>query len=186
MRSLSTNGKIPKVVWGFMLENTYFMEFDTSNHRVIEMAYHQRKLRQSSHYVTIRDSHLPAPARIYFGVARVHLRMPGTRYYVKRRVVWTTHSSPLLPTPPPPPPPPPPLINMAPLDLIPIDPTFITLVGNNFDWQMQYQPQELLPATEDLMSLFMKPIAQPDALHIPWPSTPPSIMPASSSIFPPS
>ncbi|KAI8366032.1 uncharacterized protein BYT42DRAFT_608644 [Radiomyces spectabilis] len=76
-----------KVIWGFMLENTYFMEFDVCNHRIIEQAYHQRRMRQTSHYITIRDSHLPAPARIYFGVAQVHLRMPGTRYYVKRRVV---------------------------------------------------------------------------------------------------
>ncbi|KAL0075463.1 hypothetical protein J3Q64DRAFT_1878031 [Phycomyces blakesleeanus] len=79
--------KNTKVVWGFMLENTYFMEFDHSNHAIIELAYRQRRSRQASHYITIRDSNLPSPARVYFGVAQVHLRMPGTRYYVKRRVL---------------------------------------------------------------------------------------------------
>lgn len=77
-----------RVIWGFMLENTYFTEFDMHNHRIIEDAYHLRKMRPTSHYIAIRDSHLPAPARVYFGVAQVHLRMPGTRYYVKRRVVY--------------------------------------------------------------------------------------------------
>lgn len=70
-----------------MLENTYFTEFDLPNHRIIEEAYQQRKTRQTSHYINIRDSHLPVQARVYFGVAQVHLRMPGTRYYVKRRIV---------------------------------------------------------------------------------------------------
>lgn len=77
----------PRVIWGFMLENTYFTEFDLPNHRIIEEAYQQRKTRQTSHYINIRDSHLPVQARVYFGVAQVHLRMPGTRYYVKRRIV---------------------------------------------------------------------------------------------------
>ncbi|ORZ02896.1 hypothetical protein BCR43DRAFT_510029 [Syncephalastrum racemosum] len=84
-----------RVIWGFMLENTYFTEFDLSNHRIIEDAYHLRKMRPTSHYITIRDSHLPAPARVYFGVAQVHLRMPGTRYYVKRRVVYIRPSAPV-------------------------------------------------------------------------------------------
>ncbi|KAI9016271.1 hypothetical protein CLU79DRAFT_837803 [Phycomyces nitens] len=90
---MPTETKNSKVVWGFMLENTYFMEFDHSNHAIIELAYRQRRLRQASHYITIRDSNLPSPARVYFGVAQVHLRMPGTRYYVKRRVVKQPQSA---------------------------------------------------------------------------------------------
>ncbi|KAI7882524.1 hypothetical protein K492DRAFT_193478 [Lichtheimia hyalospora FSU 10163] len=79
-----------RVIWGFMLENTYFTEFDLPNHHIIEEAYQQRKTRQTSHYINIQDSHLPVPARVYFGVAQVHLRMPGTRYYVKRRIIQST------------------------------------------------------------------------------------------------
>ncbi|CAO3672495.1 hypothetical protein G6F70_004357 [Rhizopus microsporus] len=73
-----------QIIWGFMLENAYFTEFDKANHAIIEKAYSQRKRKQTSHYVVIRDSHLSSPAKIYFGVEQVHLRMPGTRYYVKR------------------------------------------------------------------------------------------------------
>lgn len=93
MQTTTTHQRRPcRIIWGFLLENTYFTEFDAANHRIIEEAYRQRKLRQSSHYITIRDSHLPAPARVYFGVAQVHLRMPGTRYYVKRRTVYLSGS----------------------------------------------------------------------------------------------
>ncbi|KAI8089554.1 uncharacterized protein BX664DRAFT_314750 [Halteromyces radiatus] len=79
--------KTQSYIWGFMLENTFFMEFDESNHIVIETAYQQKKLQQTSHHILIRDSHLPCEAKIYFGVAQIHLRMPGTRYYVKRKTV---------------------------------------------------------------------------------------------------
>ncbi|KAG0741950.1 hypothetical protein G6F57_001067 [Rhizopus arrhizus] len=75
-----------QIIWGFLLENTYFTEFDESNHAIIEKAYSQRKKKQTSHYIVIRDSHLASPARIYFGVVQVHLRMPGTRYYVRRNL----------------------------------------------------------------------------------------------------
>lgn len=73
-----------QIIWGFMLENSYFTEFDKANHAIIEKAYSQRKRKQTSHYVVIHDSHLSSPAKVYFGVEQVHLRMPGTRYYVKR------------------------------------------------------------------------------------------------------
>ncbi|KAI8329208.1 hypothetical protein BC941DRAFT_476437 [Chlamydoabsidia padenii] len=73
--------------WGFMLENTLFMEFDLANHSIIENAYQQKKLKQASHHIVIHDSHLPCDAKIYFGVAQIHLRMPGTRYYVKRKSI---------------------------------------------------------------------------------------------------
>lgn len=75
-----------QIIWGFLLENTFFTEFDKSNHAIIEKAYSQRKKKQTSHYIVIQDSHLAFPARIYFGVAQVHLRMPGTRYYVRRNL----------------------------------------------------------------------------------------------------
>ncbi|CAO3631465.1 unnamed protein product [Cunninghamella echinulata] len=76
-----------KIIWGFMLENAYFVEFDIQNHIIIETAFQQKKLKQASHYIMIHDSHLPCPAKIYFGVIRIHLRMPGTRYYVKRKTI---------------------------------------------------------------------------------------------------
>ncbi|CAO3632066.1 unnamed protein product [Cunninghamella blakesleeana] len=76
-----------KIIWGFMLENAYFVEFDGPNHQIIETAYQQKKSKQASHYIIIHDSHLPCPARIYFGVIQIHLRMPGTRYYVKRKII---------------------------------------------------------------------------------------------------
>ncbi|KAI9314396.1 hypothetical protein BX666DRAFT_2052125 [Dichotomocladium elegans] len=82
-----------RVIWGFMLENTYFTEFDLSNHQIIEGAYRQRKTRQTSHYINIRDSHLPVQARVYFGVEQIHLRMPGTRYYVRRIVIASSTPS---------------------------------------------------------------------------------------------
>ncbi|SAM06581.1 hypothetical protein [Absidia glauca] len=74
--------------WGFMLENTLFMEFDIANHSIIENAYQQKKLKHASHHIVIHDSHLPSEAKIYFGVAQIHLRMPGTRYYVKRNHLY--------------------------------------------------------------------------------------------------
>ncbi|KAI8074532.1 hypothetical protein BC940DRAFT_329080 [Gongronella butleri] len=80
-----------KIVWGFMLENTYFMEFDPVNQVILESAFQEKKNKQASHFITIRDSHLPSAARVYFGVVQIHLRMPGTRYYVKRRIVVTQH-----------------------------------------------------------------------------------------------
>ncbi|KAF1806098.1 hypothetical protein V8B55DRAFT_1569021 [Mucor lusitanicus] len=78
-----------KVIWGFMLENTLFTEFQEENHAKIEAAYSQRKQRSTSYYIEVEDSNLPRPykARVYFGVARMHLRMPGTRYYVERHVI---------------------------------------------------------------------------------------------------
>ena len=78
-----------KVIWGFMLENTLFTEFEERNHAIIEAAYKQRKRKQGSHYIHIVDANLPKPgkAKVYFGVVQNHLRMPGTRYYVNRRVV---------------------------------------------------------------------------------------------------
>jgi hypothetical protein len=76
--------------WGFMLENTLFMEFDIDNHSIIENAYQQKKLKHASHHIIIHDSHLPSEAKIYFGVAQIHLRMPGTRYYVKRKSIPVT------------------------------------------------------------------------------------------------
>ncbi|KAL9557369.1 hypothetical protein MBANPS3_001393 [Mucor bainieri] len=85
-----------KVVWGFMLENTLFTEFQEENHIKIEAAYSQRKQRSTSYYIEVEDSNLPKPhkARVYFGVARMHLRMPGTRYYVERHVIAPSLLSP--------------------------------------------------------------------------------------------
>lgn len=88
----STNVQTPdgsRVVWGFMFENTLFTEFERRNHPIIEAAYRQRKKKHTSHYITITDSNLPKPgkAKVYFGVAQNHLRMPGTRYYVNRQVI---------------------------------------------------------------------------------------------------
>jgi hypothetical protein len=80
-----------KVLWGFMLENTSFTEFQEKNHVIIETAYRQRKQKNTSSYIDIIDHNLPKPnqARVYFGVVQMHLRMPGTRYYVKRKVINT-------------------------------------------------------------------------------------------------
>lgn len=79
-----------------MFENTLFTEFERRNHPIIEAAYRQRKKKHSSHHITIVDSNLPKPgkAKVYFGVAQNHLRMPGTRYYVNRQIVRPTPSSP--------------------------------------------------------------------------------------------
>lgn len=83
------------VVWGFMLENTLFTKFEDHNHALIESAYRQRKSKKASHYIHIVDMNLPKPykAKVYFGVAQNHLRMPGTRYYVTRKVIKSTTSS---------------------------------------------------------------------------------------------
>ncbi|ORZ16893.1 hypothetical protein BCR42DRAFT_450735 [Absidia repens] len=37
--------------WGFMLENTLFVEFDQANHIIIENSYQQKKMKQSSHHI---------------------------------------------------------------------------------------------------------------------------------------
>jgi hypothetical protein len=92
---MCTNVQLP-FIWGFMLENTYFTVFDTANHQIIEDAFNQRKKRPASYYITITDSHISNSFRIYFGVERIHLRMPGTRYFVERKTVRPTP-----PTPPP-------------------------------------------------------------------------------------
>ncbi|KAI8095874.1 hypothetical protein BDF21DRAFT_406907, partial [Thamnidium elegans] len=80
--SSSSSSDGSKIVWGFMFENTLFTEFERRNHPIIEAAYRQRKKKHSSHHITIVDSNLPKPgkAKVYFGVAQNHLRMPGTRY----------------------------------------------------------------------------------------------------------
>lgn len=110
----STNVQTPDgsiVVWGFMFENTLFTEFERRNHPIIEAAYRQRKKKHTSHYITITDSNLPKPgkAKVYFGVAQNHLRMPGTRYYVNRQVIrpatsesTTRPSKPVVTSPMPP------------------------------------------------------------------------------------
>ncbi|KAI9249537.1 hypothetical protein BY458DRAFT_525509 [Sporodiniella umbellata] len=84
-----------QIVWGFLLENTFFTEFDEANHALIEKAYNEREKKPTSHYITLYDSHLHQPARIYFGVAQVHLRMPGTRYYVQRQLIDLPWSDPI-------------------------------------------------------------------------------------------
>lgn len=95
--TISVNTTTPdgsRVVWGFMFENTLFTEFERRNHPLIEAAYRQRKKKHTSHHITIVDSNLPKPgkAKVYFGVAQNHLRMPGTRYYVTRQVIKTSTS----------------------------------------------------------------------------------------------
>ncbi|KAI9361414.1 hypothetical protein BD770DRAFT_408564 [Pilaira anomala] len=84
------------IIWGFMFENTLFTEFERRNHAIIENAYRQRKKKHSSHHINIADANLPDPgkAKLYFGVAQNHLRMPGTRYYVIRHVLKQSPSSP--------------------------------------------------------------------------------------------
>ncbi|KAH8555675.1 hypothetical protein BGW37DRAFT_478161 [Umbelopsis sp. PMI_123] len=72
--------------WGFLFENVHFTPFDESNNQLIEVEYQARGVHYS-HNIDIEDSHLKYPAKIYFGVAQTHLRMPGTRYYVKRREI---------------------------------------------------------------------------------------------------
>ncbi|GAA5798980.1 hypothetical protein HPULCUR_004389 [Helicostylum pulchrum] len=92
----SSSTEKSKIVWGFMFENTLFTEFERRNHPIIEAAYRQRKKKHSSHHITIVDSNLPKPgkAKVYFGVAQNHLRMPGTRYYVNRQIIRPAPSSP--------------------------------------------------------------------------------------------
>ncbi|KAI8991805.1 hypothetical protein BDF20DRAFT_909533 [Mycotypha africana] len=75
-----------RIVWGYMLENTVFVEFEIHNQAFIEEEYINCKIRTSEAYVEIEDLNLPRPheARIYIGVLNNHLRMPGTRYHVYR------------------------------------------------------------------------------------------------------
>jgi hypothetical protein len=89
MKTTALDANECKIVWGFLLENTLFTEFEEHNHAIIETAYRQRKKKQASHYIVIVDANLPKPckAKVYFGVVQNHLRMPGTRYYVARHVV---------------------------------------------------------------------------------------------------
>jgi hypothetical protein len=86
--------------WGFLFENVHFIPFDSVNNQLIEMEYQARGAHYS-HNIDIVDSNLKYPAKIYFGVAQTHLRMPGTRYYVKRREI-KIQSPPVAPPPPPP------------------------------------------------------------------------------------
>ncbi|KAI9287532.1 hypothetical protein BC943DRAFT_318303 [Umbelopsis sp. AD052] len=72
--------------WGFLFENVHFTPFDSVNNQLIEMEYQARGAHYS-HNIDIVDSNLKYPAKIYFGVAQTHLRMPGTRYYVQRREI---------------------------------------------------------------------------------------------------
>ncbi|KAI8579528.1 hypothetical protein K450DRAFT_199327 [Umbelopsis ramanniana AG] len=83
--------------WGFLFENVHFTAFDDVNNQLIEMEYHGRGAHYS-HSIDIVDSNLKYPAKIYFGVAQTHLRMPGTRYYVQRREIKI--QSPPMPAPP--------------------------------------------------------------------------------------
>ncbi|KAF7721324.1 hypothetical protein EC973_004868 [Apophysomyces ossiformis] len=211
MDSHFTKERITNVIWGFMLENTYFIKFDSQNHGIIEEAYRQRKLRQNSHYITIQDSHLPAVARIYFGFAQVHLRMPGTRYHVKRRVVWKTSASrPLSSCTVNP------SISLSPSGLPYIYPYLINSLNNTYDClasvsltaqqqlQQQQQQQHQQPSSpsqlayeplqgdvsdtnlllNSVIEQCSKPMVSQNALHIPWLSKPPPTMPVHSSIFP--
>ncbi|KAG2216662.1 hypothetical protein INT45_007946 [Circinella minor] len=75
-----------QVEWGFLLENTYFQRFEEHNQKMIEQAYHELCHRVGNHYIDITDAVLANSARVYFGVEQIHLRMPGTRYYVQRRL----------------------------------------------------------------------------------------------------
>ncbi|KAI8098157.1 uncharacterized protein B0P05DRAFT_520733, partial [Gilbertella persicaria] len=97
----TTDDFTTKIIWGFMLENTLFTEFEEHNHAIIESAYRQRKRKQASHYIHIVDANLPKPskAKVYFGVVQNHLRMPGTRYYVTRRVIKTIAKPMYIPSP---------------------------------------------------------------------------------------
>ncbi|RUP43619.1 hypothetical protein BC936DRAFT_136936 [Jimgerdemannia flammicorona] len=72
--------------WGFMLENTFFTPFDMYNNMLLEQTYAQPNRGQTK-YVEITDTHLNAPAKVYFGVVSNHLRMPGTRYTVVRQTI---------------------------------------------------------------------------------------------------
>jgi len=70
--------------WGFLLENTLFTAFDLHNQWLLESFYRQLNCNQTK-WIEITDSHLSDKARVYFGVASKHLRMPGTRYNVIRQ-----------------------------------------------------------------------------------------------------
>jgi hypothetical protein len=78
--------QLPSYQWGFLFENVHFTPFDGNNNELIELEFRSRG-EHFSHSIDIIDSHLKYPAKIYFGVAQTHLRMPGTRYYVKRKEV---------------------------------------------------------------------------------------------------
>ncbi|RUP27244.1 hypothetical protein BC936DRAFT_138747 [Jimgerdemannia flammicorona] len=78
--------------WGFLLENTFFIAFDANNNLVLERCY-RRPNRSQTRWIEITDTHLNAPAKVYFGVESNHLRMPGTRYTVLRK---NTHSRPYM------------------------------------------------------------------------------------------
>ncbi|KAI9492915.1 hypothetical protein BDB00DRAFT_788398 [Zychaea mexicana] len=89
------NGIPQRVEWGFMLENTFFKTFEKHNQHIIERNYHEVSQRVGSNYVDITDKKLGSNARVYFGVEQIHLRMPGTRYYVQRRLTpLVSYSSP--------------------------------------------------------------------------------------------
>ncbi|KAG2171732.1 hypothetical protein INT43_008112 [Umbelopsis isabellina] len=73
----------PGYQWGFLFENSVFTPFDNHNNEYIEHEW-QTKGAHHGHKIKIIDSHLNSPALLYFSVAQIHLRMPGTRYYVIR------------------------------------------------------------------------------------------------------
>ncbi|KAJ2963992.1 hypothetical protein NQZ79_g1168 [Umbelopsis isabellina] len=73
----------PGYQWGFLFENSVFTPFDSHNNEYIEREW-QTKGAHFGHKIEIIDSHLNSPAVLYFSVAQIHLRMPGTRYYVIR------------------------------------------------------------------------------------------------------
>lgn len=73
----------PGYQWGFLFENSVFTPFDNHNNEYIEREW-QAKGAHVGHKIEIVDSHLSTPALLYFSVAQIHLRMPGTRYYVIR------------------------------------------------------------------------------------------------------
>lgn len=133
-----------RIVWGFMFENTLFTEFERRNHPIIEAAYRQRKKKHTSHYITITDSNLPKPgkAKVYFGVAQNHLRMPGTRYYVNRQVIRpaTTSESPPRPLIPVVIPPTPPVSSPYPLPVLIPSPasTFSSSSFSSMDTSFSY------------------------------------------------
>ncbi|RUS15945.1 hypothetical protein BC937DRAFT_91775 [Endogone sp. FLAS-F59071] len=82
----ATPSPMYNIQWGFLLENTLFTEFDLPNQWALEASYRQPNRGQTK-WVEITDSHLSGKAKVYFGVASNHLRMPGTRYSVERRSV---------------------------------------------------------------------------------------------------
>ncbi|RUS24202.1 hypothetical protein BC938DRAFT_473955 [Jimgerdemannia flammicorona] len=76
----------PSYEWGFLFENTLFTPFDVCNNHLLEESYRQ-PIHAQTRFVLINDSHLSGPAKVYFGVDSSHLRMPGTRYNVVRRII---------------------------------------------------------------------------------------------------